>query len=131
VDGRITASVEEINSLFARGYERTFATNLNRPVQIVSARASIRRPLPRRSETATAKSDPAAGEQRRCAAHSFTNGCSTSFTLVDRESLPIGRRVPGPLIINEPTCTSYVDADCSVERDSFGCLHVYCGGGKS
>jgi N-methylhydantoinase A len=126
LEGRIAASATQIHSLFRQGYQRTFGTLLERPVEIVSTRASVRRQLPGRSESAPVRGDTR-GATRQLEAHSFAKRRNMSFTLLERDTMPVGERMRGPLIINELTTTTYVDADCAVEVDSSSCLHVYFG----
>lgn len=122
--GRITGSSEDIARLFRQEYRRTFATELDAPMEIVSIRAALRRPLPRRDgslQPATAK----AWSDQRGWAYSFVAKQTIEFSLIDRSTLPIGERRHGPMIISELTTTTYVDADFSVEIDTSGCMHLY------
>jgi N-methylhydantoinase A len=65
------------------------------------------------------------GAERRHDAFSLALGKQVEFAIVDRFAMPPGIRRPGPLIIVEPTATTYVDADFDTEIDAAGCLHLY------
>lgn len=126
VNGRITSTAEEIKTLFRQGYQHTFATNLDGPVEIVAARASVRRQLPRRSESIS-PDKISQGEEKQFEAYSFARGRKEKFTLIDREAIPIGQLLPGPFIVREATATTYVDTNSTIRADASGCLHIYCG----
>lgn len=122
-EGRVTDTAEALRERFAEGYRRTFATLLGGEVEIVSIRASSRRALPRREEHQPQR-EVTAKPGKRCDAFSFVGRKTMQFGLLDRAGLPRGTRLTGPVIINEPTATSYVDADFAIEVDSAGCLHL-------
>jgi N-methylhydantoinase A len=121
--GRLTCTIDELRSTFIREYTNAFETTLNGDIEIVSTRASVRRPLPRRDEAPPAA---AIGTQpeRRLSAFSFAAGRQVEFTIADRFSMPANTKRAGPLVIVEPTTTTYVDIDFETEIDSSGCLHL-------
>jgi N-methylhydantoinase A len=109
--GRITASVDDIRSAFTQEYEKTFGHEMEEEVEIVSLRATLRTPLPRRaSEHPQVASAESRGEATSDA-YSFTRGEWTSFRILQRERLEPGATVAGPSIILEETATTYLDAD--------------------
>jgi N-methylhydantoinase A len=114
-DGRISVTPEQLRERFRTEYERTFGLRMDDPVEIVSLRATVRTPLPRRgsapvaagsAENGASSSPAIAGTTR---AFSFADGEWADFDVVLREQLPVGARVKGPAILVEPTATSYVD----------------------
>ena len=122
-DGRIAATVAELGRTFVEGYERAFGTTLTAELEIVSVRALLRQPLPRRNEAPPPAVESRA--ERSLDAFSFALGRHVPFAVIDRASLPAGRRRPGPMILLEPTATTYVDADFDAEIDAAGCLHLH------
>jgi N-methylhydantoinase A len=71
--GAVSMVADEVRELFAADYERTFALTMDEDVEIVSVRATLRTPLPRRSGSQSA----AGGDGRPPAsvdAYSFTRG---------------------------------------------------------
>jgi N-methylhydantoinase A len=120
--GAVSASVEQVHELFTRDYERTFALTMEEEVEIVSVRATLRTPLPRRSgEQTAADSDGRAPVS--VDAYSFTRDEWLPFNVVERSALAPGTQLEGPAIVLEPTATTYVDADY-VARVEFSCLFL-------
>jgi N-methylhydantoinase A len=124
--GRITQAPDAIRSRFEADYQRAFGHMLTEPVEVVSARAQVRKPLPR-----TARELPGSAPIRRegpeydvTEAFSFTRGARIPFTVVRRRAIDPGVTTDGPLIILEPTATSYVDAGFNVSTLGNGALLV-------
>jgi N-methylhydantoinase A len=120
--GAVTASCEEILSLFKERYRRTFGGLLEVPAEIVSMRATLRRPLPRRSERPGVPVAP--GEPAFHEAFSFVLQRRVPFKILRRDVLSPGAQVAGPAIINESTATTYVDANYTAVSDASGCLFI-------
>jgi N-methylhydantoinase A len=110
--GAVAATPEEVRERFRAEYEQTFGLRMDEAVEIVSLRATIRTPLPRRSVPAIASSNGAghdaepAGTTR---AYSFAAGEWTDFAVIQRAALEAGARVAGPAILLEETATAYID----------------------
>lgn len=110
--GAITQPADEVRAQFEADYERTFGHTLPEPVEVVSARALLRKPLPRRTAErlqASGSTAESAGE-RTAEAYSFTLGERAGFWVVERGMLRPEGRLAGPLIVLEETATTYVDA---------------------
>jgi N-methylhydantoinase A len=45
--------------------------------------------------------------------------------IYERSLLPVGVRIPGPLVIEEPASTTVVFPDQTVYRDEYGFLHIH------
>ena len=108
-DGRITLSPEEIRERFTRQYERTFGHSIDHDPEIVSVRATVRTPLPRRVQSARGERSAAAAA-RSVEAYSFAREQWLDFRLLDRAGLVPGDEVAGPAIVTEDTATTYLDA---------------------
>jgi N-methylhydantoinase A len=118
------AEPEGLRSLFARDYDRTFGHTMEEEVEIVSVRATLRTPLPRRArEQVLAGSRDGTGA-RSGEAWSFSRGEPLDFAIVERATLAAGETVPGPAIVLEPTATTYVDADFTARVDTSGSLFL-------
>jgi N-methylhydantoinase A len=123
VDGKIAASAAEVRELFESDYDRTFGHTLPEPVEIVSVRAAVRKPLPRKvAETNGVRVD--AAPERSVDAYSFTEDARMPFRVVDRASLQPGADLDGPAIVLEETATSYVDAGYRLRVDPSGVLFL-------
>jgi N-methylhydantoinase A len=119
-DGRVSAGRDEIYELFTRDYERTFALTMEEEVEIVSVRATLRTPLPRRAHAQAVSN----GDRRSAAtveAYSFTRDEQLPFAVVERSALGPDAELEGPAIVIEETSTTYVDADY-VARVQDACL---------
>jgi len=120
-DGRITADLGEIRDAFTREYEKTFGHEMDEEVEIVSLRATLRTPLPRRaSEHAPVTS--AEHTESSSDAYSFTQGEWLPFRVVRREQ--IDGTIAGPAIILEDTATTYLDAEFEARVHESGSLFV-------
>jgi N-methylhydantoinase A len=123
--GRIETTSESLRAQFEVEYERTFALRLEEEVEIVSMRATIVTPLPRRGETAI--SAPQSDEQSEIgtvAAYSLNEGERIDFAVIRREALGVGARFEGPAILLEQTATSYIDTGLQAEVHESGCVIV-------
>ena len=122
-NGRVTISTDQVRDIFTRDYDRTFGNTMDEPVEIVSIRATVRHALPRRTEGPSALNGSDGIYQDR-EAYSFTEKKRMNFRILDRSSMQVGDTLAGPAIINEPTATTYLDAnwDCTVHES--GCLFI-------
>jgi N-methylhydantoinase A len=128
-DRHITASVEDLKRLFDTTYAKTYGITLRGDTEIVAIRAHLRRVLPRRAVglNATESRDrpPVTADAKATFdAYSFAQRAFVSFRLASRASFLRGQRGTGPLIITEPTATTYVDTDFSFHVDAHDILHL-------
>ena len=95
-------------------------------VEIVTLRATLRQPLPRRHDVRSHVSDPcsASGVPTQIDAFSFQRNAWREFALLDRTRLAIGERIAGPAIISEATATTYLDDGFTAIVDPLGSLIV-------
>jgi N-methylhydantoinase A len=122
-DGRVTMDVEEIRSTFKDEYEKTFGHVMDEQVEIVSVRATLRTPLPRRAaESFTATSANGQGG-KTVRAYSFTKGDWLDFAILQRASIG-SEPVRGPAIVLEETATAYVDAEFEAHVHESGSLFI-------
>jgi N-methylhydantoinase A len=108
-DGRIAESPEQVRERFRAEYEKTFGLRMDEAVEIVSLRATIRTPLPRRSDTGSAVANGAGGAAGSTRAYSFADESWTDFAVIQRNDLAVGASIAGPAILLEETATSYID----------------------
>lgn len=97
---------------FEAQYEKIFGHSIEAPVEVVAVRANIREPLPNRGTNQTAEQE-AQSQERTCGAYSFELGKRTDFAVRDRSSLS-EQPADGPMIVLEPTTTTYIDAGWTV-----------------
>ena len=107
---------------FTAEYERTFAATMNEVVEIVSVRATLRVPLPRRGAVVTAAVDQAGNGKESVSAYSFTQDDRLDFAIVPRSR--IDGRLEGPAIVTETTATLYLDVGWRAEVGAHGELVV-------
>lgn len=128
-DGRIVADVDQILEAFAEGYLRTFGSTMDEAVEIVAVRATLRTPLPRLNERpvqAVSRTEAVTDHQ----AYSFFEKKFRPFQVVERETLEPERVYAGPMIVAEPTATTYVDSNFSLTVDAGGSMLLERGGDK-
>lgn len=109
--GQIEISPDQLRARFEDEYEQTFDLRMEEAVEIVSLRAAIVTPLPRRSQSVTAPAAAHARErdQGTAPAYSFRAGRHLDFAIIQREALAVGEGFSGPAILLEQTATSYID----------------------
>ncbi|HEY2651496.1 MAG TPA: hydantoinase/oxoprolinase family protein, partial [Solirubrobacteraceae bacterium] len=123
-NGQIEISPQELRLKFEDEYEQTFALRMDEAVEIVSLRAGVVTPLPRRGEATAATDDSAERHLGTVTAYSFHAGERVEFALLRREALGAGSTFEGPAILLEATATSYIDRDLRGEVDDTGCVEV-------
>jgi N-methylhydantoinase A len=124
-DGRISAHTQDIHEAFTREYDRTFGHTMDERVEIVSVRATLRIPLPRRAEEHIRHAtEPDGRHPRSLEAFSFTGGRRLPFRLVDRSTLGADTEIKGPAIILEETATTYLDAEFIARVHPSGTLFI-------
>ena len=114
----VSRSVNQISEDFTTEYERTFGATMNEVVEIVSVRATLRMPLPRRERAVTASAVIVDDAKQTNSAYSFTLGRRATFKLVPRASIKDG--FDGPAIISENTATLYLDAGWRATPGTYG-----------
>jgi N-methylhydantoinase A len=122
--GRVAMDEDDLRELFTREYGRTFAHTMEEEVEIVSLRATLRTPLPRRGEQRITAATDGRGGVGSARAWSFARGADLDFRILQRDALGAGDRVEGPAILLEETATTYVDADFVGRVDRSGSLFV-------
>ncbi len=116
-NGRISETAASIKAKFRAEYSRTFGNTMNDEIEIVSIRATVRVPLPRREIRFS--HEPEAGiDFQTLEAFSFEKGKRMAFAIVPRQQ--IAGTLSGPAIITEGTCTTYLDADWTARIGDVG-----------
>jgi N-methylhydantoinase A len=124
-DGQIVASTQDIQDAFTREYDRTFGHTMDEQVEIVSVRATLRTPLPRRAEEHLSRATQPDGRRpRTLQAYSFTRDRRLPFQVVDRSTLGVDAVVTGPAILLEETATNYLDAEFVARVHPSGALYI-------
>jgi N-methylhydantoinase A len=120
--GRVVADVDEIRQAFTQEYEKTFGHQMDEEVEIVSLRATLRTPLPRRAGEHVAASSDEPPLDTVSEAYSFTEERWIPFRIVRRGQLE--GSIAGPAIILEETATTYLDAGFEATVHESGSLFV-------
>jgi N-methylhydantoinase A len=123
-NGLITASLAEMRDTFTREYRRTFGHEMDEAVEIVSLRATLRTPLPRRAAEHVTVEESDGAEDSTREAYSFTRGGWTGFRILQRSRLEPGAVLEGPAILLEETATTYLDAEFEARVHESGSLFV-------
>lgn len=125
-NGFVAADPAAVAAVFSRDYDRSFGHTLDEPVEIVTVRATTRRPLPKQEEKPMPldKTTMPAHKSRVIDAFSFTQGRRIDFAVIHRGSLSPESHLAGPAIVPEETATSYVDAGFELVVHPLGALFV-------
>jgi N-methylhydantoinase A len=115
-DGKINLKADQIKELFMTEYLRTFGSKLDTVIEIVSTRASLRVPLPRKVETGTIQEEAIEIGNNKIECFSFNKNEIINFDIISRPN--IKSSFSGPKIIVESTAITYVDANYEVSKDS-------------
>jgi N-methylhydantoinase A len=122
---QIATDLDSLRDSFYRDYQRTFGHEMDEAIEIVSIRATLRTPLPRR---ATEREVGGAAPDERMPvsvqAYSFTKDSWLDFAILERATLGAGTRFSGPAILLEETATSYLDAGFAAEVHASGSILV-------
>ena len=122
-DGRVTVDVEEIRTTFKDEYQKTFGHIMDEEVEIVSVRATLRTPLPRRAAESFAAAASTNGTGGTVKAYSFTKGDWLDFAIFQRANIGT-ESVKGPAIVLEETATTYIDAEFEAHAHESGSLFI-------
>lgn len=117
------APVEGIGADFRGEYRRVYGHALPGPVELVTVRATARTALSVSSEIVPAPAEPdlaPATSRLWC----FRNRCWVSGPVLSRAALAAGGPIDGPLVVVEPTATTYVDAGFLAAVTAAGCLEL-------
>jgi N-methylhydantoinase A len=120
--GRIADDATRIRALFEAEYLRTFGHNMEEELEVVSMRATVRTPLPRR--TADVAPSPARGTPMAATrAYSFTRNDWLEFPIIRRAGIGAAG-LEGPVIVLEETATTYLDAGFRATSHPAGALLI-------
>ena len=113
--GKITIDENALKKMFMDEYEKTFGSKLDTLVEIVSTRASVRVPLPRKSEGGSVLEENIASSSSKIDCFSFFKNKNLEFEIISRSD--IQSKKTGPMIIVESTAITYVDVNYDVNLD--------------
>lgn len=114
---------ERLKADLAERYALTFGSIPDSAPEVRCIRASLRRVLPKRRMASVESGEMGSG--KRIPAFSFSKADIVPFAVVARSALPAESALAGPMIVTEPTTTTYVDADFDVRVDHQGLLHLH------
>ena len=123
-NGRINLGSAALRKRFDLAYEQTFGISMQEPAELVTVRASVRTPLPRRGKASAIARTLEADASESIESFSFTQGTRIPFRQLDRALFAVGNEFAGPALIVEPTSTTYLDAGFSARLDASGCLMI-------
>jgi N-methylhydantoinase A len=118
--GRLSGNADSILERFTRDYMRTFDHLMDESVEIVSYRATVRTPLPRRRFDRRGPQQASRTSAAAIRAWSFTQEAWLEFPIRDRATL-VGV-LDGPAIVVEETATTYLDAGFEARIHQSGTL---------
>ncbi|GII93903.1 hydantoinase/oxoprolinase family protein [Sinosporangium siamense] len=113
-------SAAEVRAAFTGAYRRAFGHELPGPLEIVTVRATLR--VPRARHGGPLPAPPEAGEEREIDVWSFRRRARVRTRAVPRSALTAPEA--GPLVVTEPTATTYVDEGFAVRPHPSGVLLI-------
>jgi N-methylhydantoinase A len=121
--------IAEIHEGFHRLHEQAYGFHLDSSIELVNCHLTalgvVEKPRVNRIDGAGLQLDKAQKGRRRV---NFDELGFHECPIYERDLLPVGEAVQGPLVIEEPASTTVVFPDQSVRRDEYGFLHlVGCG----
>ena len=108
--------MQNIKKMFISDYEKTFGSKLDTIIEIVSVRASLRVPLPRKTSSGKVNEDLSVSDKDNIKCYSFDSDSIEDFRIIDRGK--IDEEFSGPAIILESTAVTYVDKNYRVKKDN-------------
>ena len=114
-NGKISLNSDQLKDLFMKEYLRTFGSKLDTVIEIVSTRASLRVPLPRKSEASNIKEENIEITKDKIQCYSFNKDEIIDFEIISRSN--IKSNISGPKIIVESTAITYVDVNYDLSKD--------------
>ena len=115
-EGKINLKADHIKELFMTEYLRTFGSKLDTVIEIVSSRASLRVPLPRKVETGNIQEEAIEIGSNKIECFSFNKKEIIDFEIISRSN--IKSSFSGPKIIVESTAITYADVNYEVSKDT-------------
>lgn len=121
-----TATIESILREFHGAHEKTYTFRLDdTPVEFVTYRVTVNASVPR--PTLQPISNHARSldlAERRSRIVDFAEDGRNEARVFEREGLPAGATIDGPLIVEEPTATTLVHPGQTMRVDDYGFLHI-------
>jgi N-methylhydantoinase A len=124
--GPITADkMSEINERFHQLHDHTYTFRLESPVELVNyhltALGRVKKPSLKPLDGKGGSMKKALKGERRV---NFDELGFHQAAIYERDALPAGVALKGPLVIEEPAATTVVFPDQRVTRDQYGFLHI-------
>jgi N-methylhydantoinase A len=131
--GPITADkMPKINERFHQLHEHTYTFRLESPVELVNyhltALGRVKKPSLKPLDGKGGNAKKALKGERRV---NFDELGFHQAKIYERDLLPVGIALKGPLVIEEPAATTVVFPDQRVTRDKFGFLHIEMAASKT
>jgi N-methylhydantoinase A len=123
-NGGISTTISQIRASFTENYERIFGHVMDEDVEVVSTRATLRTPLPRRMANTSLFSHDANSTTTEFTCYSFARGEYLEFAVVPRRGLAQSTIVAGPAILIEDTATTYLDDGFTATVAQFDALLI-------
>ncbi len=128
--GQITAeSMPEINERFHQLHEHTYTFRLDTKVELVNyhltALGRVKKPVLKPLDGTGTSLEAARKGERRV---NFDELGFHQAAIYERDLLPVGVTLRGPLVIEEPASTTVVFPDQQVTKDIYGFLHIEMAG---
>lgn len=124
--GEITAeAMPDINERFHTLHEQTYTFRLETPVELVNYHViglgRVKQPEVKKLDGGQSSLDDALKGMRRV---NFDELGFHEASIYERDLLPVGVTVEGPVVVEEPASVTVVFPDQKLFRDEYGFLHI-------
>lgn len=124
-DGAVTEStIARTRERFSDLHERTYNFTLDDPVEVVNLRLTATHPVPKPEMNRTEGGDSLADARKGTRPVDFDEVGERETAVYEREHLPSEASVEGPVIVEEPACTTLVAPNQQLSVDDYGNLRI-------
>jgi N-methylhydantoinase A len=124
-DGRVTeATVTETAERFHERHERTYNFRLEDPIEVVNLRLTATHPVEKPEMTGIDGGASLEAARKETRVVDFDEAGERDTPVFEREALPVGEPTAGPVVVEEPACTTLVPPTQELRVDQYGNLRI-------
>jgi len=124
-DGVVTgASIEETIDRFHRRHDQTYNFRLDDPVEVVNLRVKATYPVQKPDLARREGGGSLEAARKETRSVDYDDAGEHETPVYERDRLPVGTSVPGPVVVEEPACTTLVTPTQKLRVDEYGNLGI-------
>lgn len=117
-------TVPSTSDRFSDLHERTYNFTLDDPVEVVNLRLTATHQVPKPEMNRIDGGESLADAKKGTRAVDFDERGEREANVYERERLPSGATAAGPLIVEEPACTTLVTPNQALDVDEYENLRI-------